>query len=113
MIELMTAFRTIEKFSNQDTLDQKELDNNILSYFLKKVPTSWIIAAFLISIGSAYLAYYCNIHEKPATRALYTIFAFFFSGFYLIYYLIVHVILGYQCFDGNNISNILKPKSKK
>ena len=109
MIELMTTFSAIEKFTNQD---ETVIDNNILSHFLNKIPTSWIVAAFLIAFGASYLAFQCSINEKPATRAVYTIFAFFFSGFYLIYYLIVHVILGYQCFDGKNISNILKNKKK-
>ena len=109
MIELMTACNAIESFSNQNNEDAI-VTNNILSYFFKKIPTSWIIAVILIGLGSAYLAYQCSIHEKPATRAIYTIFAFFFSGFYLIYYFIIHIMLGYQCFDGKNISNIIKGK---
>tara|TARA_Y200000002_G_C22627577_1_gene640995 strand:- start:65 stop:385 length:321 start_codon:yes stop_codon:yes gene_type:complete len=105
MIEFMTTIGAIEKFSTQN-----QIDEDIVSYFFKKIPTSWIIAALLVSIGASYLAYQCSSNEKPATRALYTIFAFFFSGFYLIYYFIVHVVLGYQCFDGKNISNIIKGK---
>jgi hypothetical protein len=103
MIELMTAFSTYEKFTNQSNED-------IVSRFMNNIPITWIIAALIISFGAAYLAYECSCTEKPATRAIYTIFAFFFSGFYLIYYLIVHVILGYQCFSGKNISNIVKSK---
>lgn len=105
MIEFMTTIGAIEKFTTQN-----QIDEDIVSYFFKKIPTSWIIAALLVSIGASYLAYQCSSNEKPATRALYTIFAFFFSGFYLIYYFIVHVVLGYQCFDGKNISNIIKGK---
>lgn len=111
MIELMTAFGAIEKFSNKET--ELEINNDILSYYLNKVETSWIVAALIIALGAAYLAYECSAAESPATRAIYTIFAFFFSGFYLIYYLIVHVVLGYQCFDGKNISNIVKKTIKK
>jgi len=109
MIELMTTFGAIEKFSNPD---QPEIDNNILNHFLDRVPTTWIVAALIVAFGASYLAYECSCNEKPATRALYTIFAFFFSGFYLIYYFIVHVLLGYQCFEGRNISNIVKTKKK-
>lgn len=109
MIELMTSFGAIENFSNPN---QPEIDGNILSHFLNKIPTTWIVAAFIIAIGASYLAYECSSQESPATRAIYTIFAFFFSGFYLIYYFVVHVLLGYQCFDGKNISNIVKPKKK-
>jgi hypothetical protein len=107
MIELMTTFASIEKFSNSN---ENELNNDIYSIFLNKVPITWVIAAFIISFGAAYLAFECNVNETPATRAVYTITAFFFSGFYLIYYLIVHVILGYPCLDGKNISNIIKSK---
>ena len=107
MLELMTAFGAIEKFSNQN---QQQLDNDLISHFFNKIPTTWIIAAMLIAIGASYLAYECSSKENPATRAIYTIFAFFFSGFYLIYYFVVHVVLGYQCFDGRNISNIVKSK---
>ena len=108
MIELMTAFGAIEKFSNKDT--ELEINNDILSTYLNKVEPSWIIAALIIAFGAAYLAYECSCTESPATRAIYTIFAFFFSGFYLIYYFIVHVVLGYQCFSGKNITNIVKSK---
>jgi len=103
MIELMTAFSTYEKFTNNSNED-------IVSQFMNNIPITWIIAAFIISFGASYLAYECSCTEKPATRAIYTILAFFFSGIYLIYYLFVHVILGYQCFSGKNISNIIKPK---
>ena len=103
MIELMTAFSTYEKFTNNS-------DEDVVTRFMNNIPITWIIAALIISFGASYLAYECSCTEKPATRAIYTILAFFFSGFYLIYYLIVHVILGYQCFSGKNISNIVKSK---
>lgn len=111
MIELMTAFGAIEKFSNENK--EFQMNDDIISYYLNKVEPSWIIAVLIVAFGAAYLAYECSSAENPATRAIYTIFAFFFSGFYLIYYFIVHVLLGYQCFDGRNISNIVKGSSKK
>ena len=106
MIELMTAFSTYEKFTN----NTNNTNEDIVSQFMNNIPITWIIAAFIISFGASYLAFECSCTEKPATRAIYTILAFFFSGFYLIYYLVVHVILGYQCFSGKNISNIIKSK---
>lgn len=75
------------------------------------LPISWIIVALIISFGSAYIAFSCNEYEKPATRALSTIIAFFFSGFYLLYYFIVHVLFDRKCASRgiNNIAkNILK-----
>ena len=119
MIELMTAFTTLENFSNSNSNYntnsniQLELNQDILSYYMNKVEPTWIIAVLIIASGASYLAFECNIHEKPATRAVYSILAFFFSGFYLIYYFIVHIFLGYQCFDGKNISNIIKEKKNK
>ena len=98
----MTAFNSIEGYENSN--------DDMMTAYLKKVPATWIIAAFIISFGAAYLAYECSSAESAATRAIYTLFAFFFSGIYLIYYFIVHIVLGYQCFDGKNISNIMKSK---
>ena len=110
MIELMTSFAALEKFSSNNSSTQ--INNDIISHFFDKIPTTWIVAALIVALGASYLAYECSSQENPATRAIYTIFAFFFSGFYLIYYFIVHVLLGYQCFDGRNISNIVKSKKK-
>jgi RsiW-degrading membrane proteinase PrsW (M82 family) len=68
-----------------------------------------IVIALLISVAAAYFAFECNSHEKPATRFVYTLIAFFFPGLYLIYYFIRHVILGDKCkgrqlFDGRRRS---------
>ena len=82
------------------------------SIFPKTIPTSWIIMALIISFGTAYIAYSCNQYEKPATRALSTIIAFFFSGFYLIYYFIVHVMFDRKC-GSRGINNIVRNISKK
>ena len=98
-----------ESFQN----NPMNLNDNIFNFFLQDIPLSWFIAAFIISFATAYLAFKCANNESPATRAVYTIFAFFFSGIYLLYYLIVHVILGYDCFNGKSISNIIKNSRKK
>lgn len=76
------------------------------------IPISWVIMTLIISFGSAYIAYCCNQYETPATRALSTIIGFFFSGFYLLYYLIVHVIFDRKC-SSRGIENIVKNMSKK
>lgn len=101
MLELFAAFKMLnfnEGFQN---------DN-----FFDNVPKSWIITALIISFGSAYIAFCCNEYEKPATRALSTIIAFFFSGFYLIYYFIVHVLFDRKC-SSRGINNIIKNIYKK
>jgi hypothetical protein len=107
MLELFTIFKVIESYTNVEEL--KEGFNDSIP---TTIPISWIITAILISFGSAYIAYSCNEFEQPATRALSTIIAFFFSGFYLIYYFIVHVLFDRKC-GSRGINNIVKNIVKK
>jgi uncharacterized membrane protein len=100
MFELFTVFKAIEMFGNIENF--KDGFNEGPS-----IPVTWIIMAFIISLGTAYIAYNCNEYEKPATRALSTIIAFFFSGIYLIYYFIVHVLFDRKC-SSTGINNIIK-----
>lgn len=106
MLELFTAFKVIESFS------QNENKDDTLSSYELPFPISWIILALILSFGTAYLAYKCNEYEKPATRALSTIIAFFFSGFYLVYYFIVHVLFDRSC-SSKGINNIVRNLTKK
>lgn len=118
---MIEFFLTIMQIHNNQKTEEKEsfqnnppnLNDNIVNFFLNNIPMSWVVAAVIISFGTAYLAFKCSNKENPATRAVYTLFAFFFSGFYLLYYLIVHVILGYNCFEGKSISNIISNSRKK
>jgi len=92
--------RTKEGFNNED--------NNLLA----NIPVSWIIISLIISIGTAYIAFMCNANSTPATRFIVTIFAFLFSGLYLVYYFIVHILLFYPC--GSTIATVTKRiKSKR
>jgi hypothetical protein len=102
MLEAFALFKVYDKNNNE----------NFTSSMPSNIPTSWIIMALIISFGSAYLAFACNQYEKPATRALSTIIAFFFSGFYLIYYFIVHVMFDRKC-GSRGINNIVKNIVKK
>jgi len=102
MLELFTAFKFIESSSNKNIKEGLNEDP-------EKIPISWIVMAILISLGTAYIAYSCNEYEQPATRALSTIIAFLFSGFYLIYYFIVHVLFDRKC-SSRGINNIIKNK---
>ena len=104
MLELFTAFQILEKYSN---INEGLIDD----HFITKIPTSWIVFALLISFATAYIAYKCNYYETDATRALVTLIAFFFSGFYLIYYFIVHVLFDIPC-RSKTITNIVKNFSK-
>ena len=110
MIEFFTALKTIDNIKNSN---EPELDKSITNFLFNNIPLSWIIAAFIISFGSAYLAFKCNSNESPASRTIYTLFGFFFSGIYLIYYFIVNIMLDQNCFSGKSITNIIKNSKKK
>jgi hypothetical protein len=110
MLELFTVFKAIEFFSNKEL--KEGLNFDFEKNDMNDIPTSWIILALLISFGTAYIAYSCNEYEQPATRALSTIIAFFFSGIYLIYYFIVHVLFDRKC-ASRGINNIVKNIIKK
>jgi len=44
-----------------------------------------------------YLCYKCNIHERWFLRVLYLAVAFFFSKYYVFYYIIYHGLLRGPC----------------
>jgi uncharacterized protein YybS (DUF2232 family) len=98
MLELFGLFKMLTVVEGYDLTNSPDA-----------MPTSWIIMALIIAFGTAYLAFACNEYERPATRALSTIIAFFFSGFYLIYYFIVHVLFDRKC-GSRGINNIVKGK---
>jgi magnesium-transporting ATPase (P-type) len=108
MLELFGLYTALENYSNLDSFKE----GYDINYFPKSIPVSWIIIALIISFGTAYIAYSCNQFEKPATRALSTIIGFFFSGFYLIYYFIVHVLFDRKC-GSRGINNIVMNIVKK
>ena len=106
-MDLFAIKQTAEFFSNKEykpITENKKMDMNFIIV---------VVLSFVICIGTSYLAYSCNYNETPATRAIYTIFAFLFSGIYLIYYFIYHVILGKKCGSKKDISNIIRNYSKK
>jgi hypothetical protein len=77
-------------------LNKKEEFNNDNNPLKNLSPMS-IVISLLISVAAAYFAFECNSHEKPATRLVYTLIAFFFPGLYLIYYFVRHTIIGDKC----------------
>jgi len=108
MLELFGLYSALESYSNINSFKE----GYDINYIPKSIPVSWIIIAIIISVGTSYIAYSCNQYEKPATRALSTIIAFLFSGFYLLYYFIVHVLFDRKC-DSRGINNIIKNIAKK
>ena len=109
MLELFALFKALESYSNKNSVENF---SHLNASNESNIPISWIIMALIISFGTAYIAFACNQYEKPATRALSTIIAFFFSGFYLIYYFIVHIMFDREC-GSRRINNVIKNISKK
>ena len=70
----------IEFFALMKTLKTEEGFSD--NYMNLNIPLSWILVSFIIAFGAAFISYNCNKFETPATRALSTIFAFFFSYIY-------------------------------
>jgi len=56
------------------------------------------LLSLIISIYTARLAYNCNIKASDVSRLVATLFGFFFSGTYLVYYFVWHKILGNKCY---------------
>lgn len=84
MIELMSLLNSMNKDEHFD------MDSQTTAYI-------WTILSFLIAFITAYIAYQCNRKENLLARLLISLFAFTFSGIYLIYYLFVYIILGRKC----------------
>jgi len=56
-----------------------------------------MILTFVIAIITAYIAFQCNLNINKGQRILITILAFIFSTFYLVYYFIFKLLLGFPC----------------
>jgi hypothetical protein len=55
------------------------------------------IFSIIIAIFSARLAYNCNAKADTVVRIMATLFGFFFSGLYLIYYFIRYILMNNKC----------------
>ncbi len=109
MLELFGLMTAVDKFSNPPTATFSNPENfeNQQKSFFKSYPYSWIIITLIIAFGTAYLAFTCNDKETPATRFVITLFAFLFSGVYLIYYFIIYILLNKKC-NGRDVSDLMK-----
>jgi hypothetical protein len=115
MIELLTMMHVMKNSLEQESIERYENNKDNINFVegdIHRIPTSWIVLSLLIAIGTAYLAYSCNLQESGATRLTITVFAFFFSGFYLLYYFIIYILLNKKC-NGKDISTLLTPLVRK
>lgn len=63
----------------------------------------WFIFTLVISLLAAYIAYVCNNGENRMYRLFVVIFAFLFTGIYLLYFVIAHLLLRKKC-SGKDIA---------
>jgi hypothetical protein len=115
MLELLTMMSSMQSSLESQSIERFENNQNNPNFVegdIHRIPSSWIILSILIGVGTAYLAYSCNLNETPATRLIITLFAFFFSGIYLLYYFIIYILLNKKC-NGKDISDIMKKILKK
>ena len=108
MLEFFTvAYHAKQKsnMKNKENMKIKEMLNSSQDV-TKYVTTNINIDAFnfvsgflalIISIYSAKLAFKCNSKKGDASQIVAVLFGFFFSGTYLLYYFIWHIILGNKC----------------
>lgn len=99
MIELFALMNGIQ---NQQDKKEDFQTMNTLSH-----PWLWILITLFIAFGTAYLAFECNDKESQATRFIITLFAFFFSGIYLVYYFILYILLNKKC-NGKDVTDLMK-----
>lgn len=54
-------------------------------------------AHLIMVIAAGYLAWNCNLGQTPLMRIIYTLLAVIFSGLYLVYYVVYHILMGNPC----------------
>ena len=97
----------IELFTLLSNIQDKQPQSHEFFQNYQRYPWNWVLMILIISFGTAYLAYSCNEKETPSTRFLITLFSFFFSGIYLIYYFILYIVFDKKC-NGKDVSELIK-----
>jgi uncharacterized membrane protein YgcG len=66
-----------------------------------------VLAIFNVILAciAGYLCWNCNGGEKPALRVIYTILATVFSGLYILFYFVYHVLIRVPCKRGSGSSS--------
>ena len=86
----------------ENFLINKLLDNNTREGFEDKQPSFikrfiLFLLEILIMAVAGYLAWKCNSDQKTLGRVLLTLLAVIFSGFYILFYVIYHIIIRTEC----------------
>ena len=67
-----------------------------------------LVVSLVIAFITAYIAFQCNSYANAGVRFITTLFAFFFSGIYLIYFFIVYIIFDDTCNGTKDIFKMTK-----
>ena len=86
--------KQINNLFNDEEISRSLINKNINIDALNLVAG---IIVLVVAIWAAKLAYTCNIKRSDVSQVIAVLFAFFFPGFYLIYYFVWHTFLGNKC----------------
>ena len=121
-MDVFFAKRAFENFANKYealTMEQEEHVGTDKQYqappgetyqrmvmeFTRPMTAFEILLSFAISIGAVFLVWNCNAQSKGFDRFIATLFDFFFSGLYLLYYFIRYILIGDTCGPSSRNSN--------
>ena len=121
MIEFLVGNYIVDRINHKKKLKEGFTDTTDRVPFVDpsdKTVVAALIVSLVISFITAYIAFMCNGGENAGVRFITTIFAFFFSGIYLIYYFIIYIIFDAKCSGSDdiipkNISLTINKKSKR
>jgi len=86
--------------SSEETCNISD-SNSLFENLYRKYPlpvATIIVLQIVISLCAFVLAWDCNRMSNGILRLLVSIVATIFSEFYIIYYAIYHVLMGFQCY---------------
>ena len=122
MIEFLVGNYIVDRINHKKKLKEGFTDTMDRVPFVDpsdKTVVAALIVSLVISFITAYIAFMCNGGENAGVRFITTIFAFFFSGIYLIYYFIVYIIFDAKCsgtediIPTRNIKAVINRRYKK
>lgn len=100
MLEFLIGNHVIDRCNHKKKIKEGFADNMSDMPIFDVSDTNAVVAlivSLVISFITAYIAYKCNSAENAGVKFLITLFAFFFSGLYLVYYFIIYIILDAEC----------------
>jgi uncharacterized protein with PQ loop repeat len=98
---LITTVSFLPHITNTKNVESFDGIYNRLGGFQLFLMVVLLLLGFVTMISACIVAYNCNKRENISIKMFIVIFVFFFSEFYIPYYLIKYAILGRKC--NNNV----------